>query len=143
MKQQMLPVQPEIWHQRVTAVQYCDVQVSAVKQYLAEAKQGLRKVETEIMVATGVQAEPPAAAGRGGGDAVADAATHQDFSQLMSAFHESAATNLQATEVLRTNSMIHRTLARLHSAGGQSSTRVCCLCMRHGCKLVYRTRPYA
>ena len=115
-------------------MQCCDVQVSAVKQYLAEAKQGLRKVETEIMVATGVQAEPPAAAGRGGGDAVADAATHQDFSQLMSAFHESAATNLQATEVLPTNS--------LHSASGQSSTRVCCHCMQHGCKLVYRTRPY-
>ena len=78
---------------------YCyGLQVSAVKALLGEAKQGLRRVETEIMVATGVEATPSAPAAVGG-DPAADAAMNQNFSQLMSAFHESAATALHDAEV--------------------------------------------
>ncbi|BDA50905.1 probable formin-like protein 14 at C-terminar half [Coccomyxa sp. Obi] len=76
-----------------------NLQVSAVKAHLAEAKQGLRKVETEIMVATGVDtAQPDAAAGGGSGSTAADAAAHVHFGQLMSAFHQSAAANIADAE---------------------------------------------
>ena len=62
-----------------------------MKAHIAEAKQGLRKVETEIMVATGVETTQP--------DAAADAAAHVHFGQLMSAFHQSAAANIADAEV--------------------------------------------
>ncbi|CAL8462809.1 g2342 [Coccomyxa elongata] len=76
-----------------------NLQVSAVKAHIAEAKQGLRKVETEIMVATGVEtAQLNAAPGSGTGSAAADAAAHEHFGQLMSAFHESAAANIADAE---------------------------------------------
>ncbi len=76
------------------------LQVSAVKAHIAEAKQGLRKVETEIMVATGVEtAQPDVAPGSSTGSAAADVAAHVHFGQLMSAFHESAAANIADTEV--------------------------------------------
>jgi hypothetical protein len=64
-------------------------QISAVKGSLGELKGGLKMVEDEIMVATGI--DPGARAGA--------QATHQDFGQLMARFHETAAGQLQAAEV--------------------------------------------
>lgn len=84
-------------------------QVSAVKGFLAEARSGLKRIEAEVMVATGVQACP----GREAGNAAADAARHQDFGRMMAAFHESAAATLKDSEA-RTST----------ACGGQGHVRV-------------------
>lgn len=69
-----------------------ELQISAVKGSLAELKAGLKRVEDEIMVATGIDTGARAASS-------GQAATHQDFGQLMAHFHESAAGQLQQAEV--------------------------------------------
>ena len=63
------------------------VQVSAVKQSIAELRAGLRKAEAEINVARGMAGSSSSAGLMG------------DFGKTMSAFHESATASLKSTEV--------------------------------------------
>jgi len=55
---------------------------------MAEVRAGLKKVEAEILTATGVDESRPS-----------DAAVHADFGQLMASFHESASAELLDIEV--------------------------------------------